>query len=434
MLGLTPLACVRFEDTALNPFSQTPRERYEKQLLTSEELRGSAMVRRWQEAGAAAMRDSVIVQTPFQERGYFSAAEPAALGYRFQLKTGDALRMTIEREPGSANIFGDLFRVEVEDSVETYRHIRSWEAPGYTLEEEINKDGIYLLRVQPELLADCRFTLAVTQYPQLGFPVQGVGNGAVQSFWGAEREGGRRAHEGVDIFAKKGTPLVAVTDGVITKVGTNNLGGNVVWLQDSKRGLSIYYAHLDQQLVQSGQRVSRGDTIGTVGNSGNAKTTPPHLHFGIYTWNRGAIDPLPFIYRHNLDLPRIAAGEELVGNLARTEDRTTNFYLTPAAKQPVVMKLPRHTALAVQGASGSFVRVRLPDGRAGYVSSRAVQLLDRPVDQLVVREAAELRIQPLANAAPAAAVEPGTRVDILARTEGYAYISLPGGERGWLLL
>jgi len=66
-----------------------------------------------------------------------------------------------------------------------------------------------------------------------------------------------------------------------------------VWL--STPGMSYYYAHLERATVSPGQRVRVGDVIGYVGNSGNAATTDPHLHFGIYRWGRGAVDPFPLL-------------------------------------------------------------------------------------------------------------------------------------------
>lgn len=58
-------------------------------------------------------------------------------------------------------------------------------------------------------------------------------------------------------------------------------GGKVVWMRDEARGMSLYYAHLDSQHVAAGAYVRPGDTLGFVGKTGNARTTPPHLHFGI---------------------------------------------------------------------------------------------------------------------------------------------------------
>ncbi len=125
------------------------------------------------------------------------------------------------------------------------------------------------------------------------FPVAGKKN-HVGSFWGDARDGGRRSHRGIDIFARKGTPVVAIADGVISSSGTDSLGGKVIKLRPSWKLWIAYYAHLDTQIVKEGTHVRKGQVIGTVGNTGNARTTPAHLHFGMYTIF-GAIDPLPFV-------------------------------------------------------------------------------------------------------------------------------------------
>jgi murein DD-endopeptidase MepM/ murein hydrolase activator NlpD len=61
----------------------------------------------------------------------------------------------------------------------------------------------------------------------------------------------------------------------------------------------LYYAHLDRHAVSAGQRVRKGEIVGFIGNTGNARTTAPHLHFGIYRRGQGAIDPLYYV----VDLP-----------------------------------------------------------------------------------------------------------------------------------
>jgi murein DD-endopeptidase MepM/ murein hydrolase activator NlpD len=131
------------------------------------------------------------------------------------------------------------------------------------------------------------------------FPVAGK-KSRIGSFWGAIRDGGARKHEGIDIFAAKKTPVVAVKDGVITTIGRGGRGGKYIWLKTYDDEFIYYYAHLDQQLVKPGQSVKAGQIIGTVGNTGNAKLTPPHLHFGMYSYD-GAVDPLPFVKK----LPRL---------------------------------------------------------------------------------------------------------------------------------
>ena len=127
----------------------------------------------------------------------------------------------------------------------------------------------------------------------LAFPVAGKKSN-IGSLWGASRDGGRRKHEGIDIFARKGTPVVAITDGVIVERGNTPIGGKVLWLKSSTHGWTAYYAHLDKQSVKEGQYVRKGQVIGTVGTTGNAQYTPAHLHFGIYKMN-GPINPLPYV-------------------------------------------------------------------------------------------------------------------------------------------
>ncbi len=109
----------------------------------------------------------------------------------------------------------------------------------------------------------------------------------------------RGGHGGVDIFAPIGTPLVSCVNGKIVKIGKTKVGGNRVTIRDS-RGLNYYYAHMDklQPSLKRGDLVSTGEFIGTVGDSGSAKGTHPHLHFSIYDkrgYKRGNIDPWPFL-------------------------------------------------------------------------------------------------------------------------------------------
>lgn len=126
----------------------------------------------------------------------------------------------------------------------------------------------------------------------LAHPVAGK-KSKVGGFFGDYRNGGR-SHKGIDIYAKKGTPVVAVCDGVITSTATEKLGGKTIRLKASGRSFTAYYAHLDRLHVKAGQYVTKGQTIGTVGNTGNAKRKAPHLHFGILGGGV-AVNPLPYV-------------------------------------------------------------------------------------------------------------------------------------------
>ena len=147
--------------------------------------------------------------------------------------------------------------------------------------------------MQPPLYDEGEYSHAISIAPSLQFPVSG-NKAKAGSFWGDGRDGGKRSHEGIDIFAPKHTPAVAAADGYITGVKEGGIGGKTVWLRPTGKNYTLYYALLDKQTVSEGQVVKKGDVVGLVGNTGNAKHTPSHLHFGIYTWN-GPIDPFPFV-------------------------------------------------------------------------------------------------------------------------------------------
>jgi murein DD-endopeptidase MepM/ murein hydrolase activator NlpD len=135
----------------------------------------------------------------------------------------------------------------------------------------------------------------------LGMPVAGVSRARLVSTFGAPRDGGRRRHQGVDIFARRGTPVLAAHDGVVVHTGHFRLGGLVVHTV-GRRGVLAYYAHLDRLRagLRVGELVEEGEVLGYVGNSGNARTTPPHLHFEARPLALGlpARDPVALLARH----------------------------------------------------------------------------------------------------------------------------------------
>ncbi|HVE73314.1 MAG TPA: M23 family metallopeptidase [Thermoanaerobaculia bacterium] len=129
----------------------------------------------------------------------------------------------------------------------------------------------------------------------LQMPVVGIQAYDLSNSWGAARDGGRRKHKGIDIFAPKGTAIVAVADGIISYLGDQPKGGLCLWLA-TEAGTSFYYAHLDRWAagIYEGMEVRSGDLLGYVGNTGNAKTTPPHLHFGVND-NDEMVNPYPIL-------------------------------------------------------------------------------------------------------------------------------------------
>lgn len=126
------------------------------------------------------------------------------------------------------------------------------------------------------------------------FPVLYHDRQNIISVFGDQR-GSSRLHKGIDIKAPKGTPVVAVTDGFIERVREGGAGGKQIYLR-SGDGRQFYYAHLDDWKCQEMDVVSRGQVIGYVGDTGNARSTTPHLHFEIMVGKRESIDPEPVLF------------------------------------------------------------------------------------------------------------------------------------------
>ena len=128
----------------------------------------------------------------------------------------------------------------------------------------------------------------------LPVPVDGIDARRIADTWGGKRSGGRH-HQGVDIFAKRGTTVRSSTPGLVVRIADFGIGGKHVWVM-GPAGERHYYAHLDGWTsgLARGMRVDVGTPLGVVGTTGNAKGTPPHLHYGIYGVS-GAHNPWPLL-------------------------------------------------------------------------------------------------------------------------------------------
>jgi len=159
----------------------------------------------------------------------------------------------------------------------------------------------------------------LNRFPGAVFPV--VGHYNYTDTFGAYRADMPSGHEGDDIFAAYGSPIVAVQDGTITGVDTTGIGGNNIHLTNA-RGDYFYYAHLSRFAtgLQVGQQVVAGQTIGYVGNTGDAVTTPPHLHFEIHPDGGPAVDPTPY-----LDAWRMAGHVVTTGTSSGGQSVTSQF-------------------------------------------------------------------------------------------------------------
>jgi murein DD-endopeptidase MepM/ murein hydrolase activator NlpD len=186
-------------------------------------------------------------------------------------------------------------------------------------------------------------------------------------------------HHGDDIFAPLGAPLLACADGTVFSVGWNDVGGNRLWLRDSQ-GNEFYYAHLSafSPLAKNGRHVKAGEVVGFVGNTGDAQTTPPHLHFEVhpaallFMGYDGAVDPTAYLeawkrLRDVRFMPNVAGWVGAVTNpaprpgaiLLQVSDISEASGLDPGSLQ---------RAMAVRGPEGQLLRslgFRPPRAAAG---------------------------------------------------------------------
>ena len=288
--------------------SKSPHEKYGDKLS---ELKNTRMGMKWFTAAENAKFKPLAITLPYRETGYFAPETPSASGYLFSIKRGQKIEVKLSvTPPDGLQFFMDLF-----EKSSQLKQVASTDSSKTMLELDPDKEGSYVLRIQPELLAGMGYTLTINATASLAFPLGKEDNPRIISVWGVDRDGGARSHEGIDIQAKKRTPVVACADGIVTRVADNNLGGKVVFLRPNGKNINLYYAHLDEQLVISGQRVKEGDVVGLVGNTGNAKGTVPHLHFGIYA--NGAIDPLPFIDHVTKQPAKVSADTSWLNSFAR---------------------------------------------------------------------------------------------------------------------
>jgi SH3-like domain-containing protein len=220
----------------------------------------------------------------------------------------------------------------------------------------------------------------------------------------------------------------------VTSVGENRLGGQVVWLWDPKRHHAQYYAHLSEQLVAPGRLVQRGDVIGRVGNTGNARATPPHLHFGIYA-GTGAIDPAPFVR----PLPGSAAAPatallERLGAWARVTSARGTVRQGPSTDAAELTLLPRNTPVQIAGAVDRWVRVALPDAGEGFVPVASLALTPAPLRRVRVTAETAVRTRPETDAPLRALIPPAGRLSVLGTFGEHALVQTESGERGWARL
>ena len=402
------------EEKIPEPFiPRNDHEAYEKALERANLLQ-TALGKDWQNSANEALEKPLYIDLPYEEAFFVDDKAAKAIGYRFEAKRGQKIQISLQDlAVDSLSLFIDLFRVEKSSMV----HVATADSTHHVLGFEPRKDSEYVLRFQTELLRGGSFKITFESVPTLSFPVAGLNYKSIGSVWGDPRDGGARSHEGVDIFAPIGTPVVAPTDGYIKVADERGIGGKVIWLEDHHNPQSLYFAHLSDWNVKRGDRVKAGDTIGFVGNTGNASTTPPHLHFGVYS--RGAMNPINHLKPIDGSIKVVHRDLDWLGETMRMKTQVP-FY-ADVKSQRAQETLERNQVARVLALNAARCKIELPDGRTGYIPRNQLLTLNTPISRGVIKSEMALMAKP----------DPVTTTDLLLVDEQYKVL---GKNKQFLLV
>lgn len=400
---------------------------YEKyvEALRSNELANTALAQDWINAGRISAEGSLSISLPYAELTRFDPADPKAIILKYPVKEGQTIQVILQRiSNDSSKVFLNAYEVREDDLKKVAN-----EAGKDTITYKVEREGEHLIRIQPELLRGGLLKIQIGYSATLAFPLPGKSFENISSFYGDARDAGRRKHEGIDIFSPRGTPVVAVLPGFVRRVSNNNLGGKVIFV--SGGGYSFYYAHLDSQLVSTGQRVEVGDTLGLVGNTGNAITTAPHLHFGIYSMGKGALDPSPFFASGpSPDLPALS-DTATVGNYHRVKSSLINLRAEPTTTSAIVKNLKKHEILTVEAILSNWYRVKLPDGAQAFVYQNLLESVESPLREISLADTLQLKDRYLDQGTYSASYAEDS-AEILGKFQDYFLLLFADGHLAWL--
>lgn len=425
-LSISIFSCKSGSVNLFKPAS--PHEQYQRK-LSSAGLDKTAMGTAWNNIAGQSLQKALTITLPFKETGYFAAERIPASAYRFSVTRGQKIRVKLIKKPAEQfMIYTDIWE---ERAGNQPKLLASADTLGNDVELEADLTGNYLIRLQPELLRSGEYTLEITTGPSLAFPVKSGSAGNIQSFFGDGRDANARKHEGIDIFGARLTPVVAIANGTVTRVNQNNLGGNVVWMRPAGKDYTLYYAHLDKQIAIEGQQVIIGDTLGLMGNTGNARTTSPHLHFGIYT-SGGAIDPFPFVNPVSKTPDQVTAPLNQLNATVRTT-KNSPLYLSPLSSSAQINTLKTGTILRVNGATGNWYSVELPDGMIGFIQSKTVVPTTKPLRKFKINLAQQNVLDAPDTLAPVKfKLDEGSTASLLGDFGGYHLIISQDEQTGWV--
>lgn len=419
VIVLLGAAVLYFKDQML----LSPHESYYSALLR-ENLKATA--ERWKAEAEESLTASLRISLPYSERRLLEADYLQPITFTFDLKMDELIQVNIFPSINTrAEVFVDVFYVKGA-ATEPVR-IGSMAAKEQQFKIAAEHTGQYLVRIQPSHAAQGLIDVTITSPLRYGFPVDTERENAVQSLFGVDRDSGARRHEGIDIFAPRGTPVMAAEAGQVTRVGDTPRGGKNVWIRGDQR--SFYYAHLDSIAVSPGNRVMRGEVLGTVGNTGNAVTTSPHLHFGIYKFAQGAVDPLPLVGRKKTVVTYTPPLVELAPRWLSIKTETANLRSGPSLKTNTLASLTRTELLQVDSVAGDWLRVTTGKGTKGFITRSLTQAPSESI--LTLSENYVAFYLPNHTAPIVGNFSAGNKLPTLGRFGSFAWVKMPGGVYAW---
>jgi murein DD-endopeptidase MepM/ murein hydrolase activator NlpD len=396
--------------------------------LKQANLQNTILFKQFVESSEKALSEPLLVSIPYSEMFYIDHSSPEASGYRFFLKRGQKIKIKTDKfNKDSVQLFIDVFRIKDTANTSWYK-VASADKDSLYLEFVARRDAEYILRIQSELLCDVQCKVKIELESSLAFPVIGKDKNSIQSFFGDPRDGGRRDHHGVDIFASRHTDVLASTDGYVGRTGTSRIGGKYVWVYYPSLGINCYYAHLETIDIGRGKKIKEGTKLGTVGNTGNAKYTPPHLHFGIYQSGLGPVDPYFFIATDNTKAKEVSKSTDLLGKSIRTNYENVKFHTFDS-----VLVLPMNTNLIVEAVNTSKLRVQLSDGKKGFIKINEAEADIQALYSYTNKSITKLCNKPSCDGLEIRKIQLGEELQILSYYQDYCKVKLQTGEIGWLL-
>ena len=435
-VGLTTELIIAYGDTIARNASSSVRGQYpvRQQLvrqLANDSTHPLTQLEDWRWQARRSLNNPLPILLPYSERWLVLPDTSQAVTFTVLAEQGRILDIRTQREStAQGGLVIEIFDLETGDVLP----VASIGPSEDQLRWPVSNTSTYRVRVQSMPGTLGAFALALDERFALEFPVDTDAADPVRSFFGMPRDGGLRAHHGIDVFAPRHTPVIAAADGYVSRVGTSPRGGLHIWQRvNDESGASLgtlYYAHLEDIFVTAGTWVDRGTPIGTVGNSGNAISTPPHLHFGLYQRFKGPLDPLPLTGLSQRPLVPMSNGHHWPVWVSINRE-SVNVRAGPGIEHAVKATVGRGEIVAVEAATDGWLRIRTGEGERGFLSDALVGTLQDQTLALV--EDSQVQVSHDVSSTTLVTLQAQQSVKLLGRFGTARYVETATGLRGWII-